>query len=59
MLSLTMVIWIVLHLGQALYFRLWWLIPSAVFSGILEVVGWGGRVWESKNPFSEKPFLLQ
>jgi hypothetical protein len=56
---LTMIIAVVLHIFQALRFRLWWLFPSAILCGLLEVTGWSGRVWSSRNPYLEKPFLLQ
>ncbi|KAJ7070452.1 RTA1 like protein-domain-containing protein [Mycena belliarum] len=37
----------VLHLGQAAYYRLWWLVPTAVFAGALEIAGWSARLWSS------------
>ncbi|KAJ7605168.1 RTA1-domain-containing protein [Roridomyces roridus] len=48
-----------LHLGQAVYFKTWWLLPTAVLCGIGEVIGWSARVWSSINPFSDTPFLMQ
>ncbi|KAI0255342.1 RTA1-domain-containing protein [Lactifluus subvellereus] len=47
------------HTVQALYFRLWWLIPSAIFCGFLELAGWSSRLWSSQNPFLDKPFIIQ
>ncbi|KAI0026998.1 RTA1 like protein-domain-containing protein, partial [Vararia minispora EC-137] len=38
-----------LHFGQALFFRLWFLLPTAVLCGALEVAGWSGRLWSSIN----------
>ena len=55
---LAMIIPLVLHICEALYFRLWWLFPSAIFCGLLEVTGWSARVWLSQNP-SRQPFLIQ
>jgi hypothetical protein len=49
----------VVHVIQALYFRMWWLIPSAIFCGFLEVVGWSSRLWSSQNPFLSTPFIIQ
>jgi hypothetical protein len=45
----------VLHLIQACYYRLWWLLPT----GLLEVAGWSGRLWSSFNPTSIQSFQLQ
>ncbi|KAN0125993.1 RTA1 domain containing protein [Russula decolorans] len=48
-----------LHAVQAIRSRLWWLFPSAVFCGILEVAGWSARLWSSQNPFIKRPFIIQ
>ncbi|KAN0109791.1 RTA1-like protein [Russula decolorans] len=47
------------HTAQAIRARLWWLFPSAIFCGVLEITGWGGRLWSSHNPYLEAPFILQ
>ncbi|KAI0255338.1 RTA1-domain-containing protein [Lactifluus subvellereus] len=47
------------HTVQALYFRLWWLIPSAIFCGFLELAGWSSRLWSSQNPFLRNPVIIQ
>jgi len=47
------------HLAQAVRYRLWWLIPSAVLCGVGEVIGWGGRLWSSFEPNRLDPFLMQ
>lgn len=47
------------HTVQAIRSRLWWLFPSAIFCGVLELVGWGGRLWSSHNPFLQAPFIIQ
>jgi hypothetical protein len=52
-------IFIVIHVVQAIRFRLWWLFPTAVLCGLLEVIGWSGRLWSSKNPFLREPFIMQ
>jgi hypothetical protein len=49
----------VAHVAQAIRFRLWWLFPTAVLCGLLEVIGWCGRLWSSKNPHLHKPFVMQ
>jgi len=47
------------HLGQALRARMWWLLPTVVTGGVGEIIGWAGRLWGSKNPTSQNPFLMQ
>ncbi|KAJ7212803.1 RTA1 like protein-domain-containing protein [Mycena rebaudengoi] len=37
-----------LHIGQAIHYRMWWLSLSVILAGILETVGWGGRLCRSK-----------
>ncbi|KAJ7238968.1 RTA1 like protein-domain-containing protein [Mycena rebaudengoi] len=48
-----------LHLGQAIYFRMWWLLPTATLCGIGELVGWVGRYWSSQSPAAEDPYMMQ
>jgi len=48
-----------IHIGQMFRYRLWWLLPTAVLAGTAEVIGWSGRLWSSKNPFLQTPFLIQ
>jgi hypothetical protein len=48
-----------IHLGQAIYFRKWYLIPTMVMGGLGEVVGWSGRLWSNKNVFEHDAFLMQ
>ncbi len=50
---------IVIHLTQAIYTRLWFMIPTAVLANIAEVLGWSARLWSSKNPPLLNPFLMQ
>ncbi|KAG2078713.1 RTA1 like protein, partial [Suillus decipiens] len=49
----------VLHLGQALKYKLWWMIPTATFAGILEILGWSARLWSSRNPKLLTPYEMQ
>lgn len=51
----------VLHLGQAVYFkpRLYWLIPTMVICGIGEVIGWAGRLINSRHPIDDNAFMTQ
>ena len=50
---------IVVHIAQAHRFRLWWLFPTAVLCGLLEILGWSGRLWSSRNPTLHKAFVMQ
>ncbi|KAF7341318.1 hypothetical protein MVEN_01868100 [Mycena venus] len=49
----------ILHVGQATYFRMWWLLPTAALCGIGELIGWSGRLWSSINPIANTPFTIQ
>jgi len=49
----------ILHLGQTIYFRMWWLLATVVLAGFGEIVGWSGRLWSSINPDAQNPFLMQ
>ncbi|KAF7303572.1 hypothetical protein MIND_00586500 [Mycena indigotica] len=48
-----------LHTAQAVYFRLWWLLPTAVLCGIGEIIGWGARLWSATSPNATEPFRMQ
>ncbi|CCM04576.1 uncharacterized protein FIBRA_06757 [Fibroporia radiculosa] len=47
------------HLFQLTRYRLWWLIPTICFCGILELVGWAGRLWSSYNVLLNTPYTMQ
>lgn len=49
----------VLHLTQAIYYRMWFLLPTVVLAGIGEVLGWSGRVWSAYAPLNQNPYLMQ
>ncbi|KIO16763.1 hypothetical protein M407DRAFT_85640, partial [Tulasnella calospora MUT 4182] len=49
----------VVHIGQALYYKIWWLIPTFALCGLGEVLGWAGRLWGSQRPYAMDPFLMQ
>jgi len=48
-----------LHLAEAIWFRIWWLLPTAVLAGIGEVIGWVARYWSSRNVLNGNAFLMQ
>ncbi|KAF5372054.1 hypothetical protein D9758_005036 [Tetrapyrgos nigripes] len=47
------------HLGQAFWKRTWFMIPTVVLSGCLEILGWSARLWSSKNILLSEPFSIQ
>ncbi|KAJ7627937.1 RTA1-like protein [Mycena polygramma] len=49
----------ILHIGQATYYRMWWLLPTACLCGLGELVGWSGRLWSSYSPSFSNPFMMQ
>ncbi|KZT30560.1 RTA1 like protein [Neolentinus lepideus HHB14362 ss-1] len=49
----------IIHVAEACIFRMWWLLPTAGFACVAEVIGWAGRLWSTKNPELMKPFLMQ
>ncbi|KAI0724598.1 RTA1 like protein-domain-containing protein [Cerioporus squamosus] len=49
----------VLHLLQAVRYRAWWLLPTAVLAAFGETLGWSGRLWSSYSPLNQTPFFIQ
>lgn len=49
----------VAHLGQAVFSRMWWLLPTVVLCGALEILGWAARFWSSTSPALFVPFQIQ
>ncbi|KAJ6458326.1 RTA1-domain-containing protein [Mycena vitilis] len=47
------------HVGQAMHFRTWWLLPTAALCGLGEMAGWTGRLWSSMSPTDSTPFMIQ
>jgi len=47
------------HVAEALYFRLWWLLPTVCLAGLGEIIGWIGRLWSSHSPGDLNPYLIQ
>ncbi|KAI0327744.1 RTA1-domain-containing protein [Cubamyces sp. BRFM 1775] len=48
-----------IHAIQAIWSRLWWLFPTPVLAGIIEIIGWSGRLWSSISPTLLDPYLMQ
>nr|GAT57085.1 predicted protein [Mycena chlorophos] len=49
----------IIHIGQAGRYRLWWLFPTAIFAGLIEIVGWAARLWSSIAVHEVKPYEIQ
>ncbi|KAF8212653.1 RTA1 like protein-domain-containing protein [Mycena galopus ATCC 62051] len=49
----------ILHLGQAIRYRLWWIFPTVIFCGLLETLGWSARLWSSIAVLQPHPFEIQ
>ncbi|KAF7300731.1 putative RTA1-like protein [Mycena kentingensis (nom. inval.)] len=47
------------HISQAFRHHTLWLLPTAVFCAVLEIVGWGARLWSSFDPHILLPFKIQ
>ncbi|TFK33586.1 RTA1 like protein-domain-containing protein [Crucibulum laeve] len=47
------------HTGQLIYFRTWWMIPTVILCGGLEILGWSARLWSSISPQMSNPFTIQ
>ncbi|KAM5536234.1 hypothetical protein V8D89_010133 [Ganoderma adspersum] len=57
--SVLFVLATVIHFGQAIRYRAWWLLPTVVLAGIGETIGWGGRLWSSFQPLAQNPYMIQ
>lgn len=49
----------VIHLLQLVWFRMWWLLPTTIFTEVLETTGRSARLWSSRSPWLERPQLIQ
>ncbi|KAL7419921.1 hypothetical protein Q5752_005839 [Cryptotrichosporon argae] len=47
------------HCVQAWRARQWVIYPSLVLGALIEVLGWSGRLWSSKNLYLLTPYLMQ
>ncbi|KAI0346926.1 RTA1-domain-containing protein [Trametopsis cervina] len=48
-----------LSAGQAVWYKIWWLLPTAVLAGVGETIGWAGRYWSSRNVPNGDAFRIQ
>ncbi|KAJ8579749.1 RTA1-domain-containing protein, partial [Rhizopogon salebrosus TDB-379] len=49
----------ILHMGQAIKYGMWWMLPTATLAGIMEMFGWSARLWSSQSPKLLTPFEMQ
>jgi len=48
-----------IHLGQAIRYKMWYLLLTAVTAGNLEVTGWAARTYSHFYPGKLMPYLIQ
>ncbi|KAF6748222.1 RTA1-like protein [Ephemerocybe angulata] len=48
-----------LHTGQSIYHKTWFLLPTVVLCGVMEILGWSGRLWSYYDPLNDIPFQIQ
>ncbi|KAJ2915882.1 hypothetical protein MD484_g4518, partial [Candolleomyces efflorescens] len=48
-----------IHTGQAVWRKMWWLFPTAILCGALEILGWAGRLWSHSEVWNITPFQIQ
>jgi len=49
----------ILHFGQLVRYRLWWALPTICLAGVMELIGWGGRLRSSYNVVLNTPYVIQ
>ncbi|KAH8827430.1 RTA1-like protein [Flagelloscypha sp. PMI_526] len=49
----------IVHFGQAMWYRAYWLLPTAVLCTVGEVLGWSGRLWSHYNVLKGTPYMIQ
>ncbi|KAG2014317.1 hypothetical protein CC2G_011147 [Coprinopsis cinerea AmutBmut pab1-1] len=49
----------IVHMGQATVRKQWYLFPTAILCGILEILGWAYRLKSHFEPFAKDPFKIQ
>ncbi|KAJ7060977.1 RTA1 like protein-domain-containing protein [Mycena amicta] len=49
------------HVGQAVWYGMWWLLPTGCLCGFGELIGWSGRFWStgSISPHEANPYMMQ
>ncbi|CAE6473367.1 unnamed protein product [Rhizoctonia solani] len=47
------------HILQAVWLKVWYMLPTLALCGLVEILGWTGRYWGHENPYNRNPFLMQ
>ncbi|KAL1716639.1 RTA1 like protein-domain-containing protein [Schizophyllum commune] len=47
------------HFGQAIAYRGWWLFITLVFCGSMECVGWACRLWSNRDILADNAYKIQ
>ncbi|KAJ4464586.1 RTA1 like protein-domain-containing protein [Lentinula lateritia] len=48
-----------IHFSQALCYRKWFFLYTAVLAGLVEILGWSGRLWSNQNLPNSTAFTMQ
>ncbi|BEJ16825.1 hypothetical protein CspHIS471_0602260 [Cutaneotrichosporon sp. HIS471] len=48
-----------IHLGLGIKYKYYSALVTIVVGGLLEVIGWSGRLWSNQNPLNWNPFIMQ
>ena len=49
----------VIHIAQAIKYRMWFLFITIILCGAIELLGWSGRLWSTYNLLSQTAFTLE
>ncbi|KAG8734969.1 hypothetical protein FRC10_011149 [Ceratobasidium sp. 414] len=49
----------VTHVFQATRLKVWYMLPTLSLCGLVEILGWSGRLWEHFNTTNSSPFMMQ
>jgi len=49
----------IIHFLQAVRYRMWFMLWTAILAGILECVGWAGRLWSAYNVLASTAYTMQ
>ncbi|GMK58382.1 hypothetical protein CspeluHIS016_0504140 [Cutaneotrichosporon spelunceum] len=47
------------HLGLGIRYKYYSALVTMVPGGVLEIIGWSGRLWSNLNPLNWNPFIMQ
>ncbi|GFZ42983.1 hypothetical protein JCM24511_00701 [Saitozyma sp. JCM 24511] len=50
---------LLLHIGLAVRYKYWIAMVTLIPGGLLEILGWAGRLWSAEKPTNSNPFLMQ